>query len=76
MKKLNGRLWIKMTERFMSELEELIVEDMHQWVTVKLLNGEDMFEHLDKISITLGEEAYQEKLNDFTDIYWRDHLWP
>lgn len=65
-----------MTERFMSELEEMIVEDMHEWVTVKLLNGEDMYEHLDNIGITFGEEAYQEKLKDFTDIYWRDHLWP
>jgi hypothetical protein len=60
----------------MSELEEMIVEDMREWVTVKLLNGEDMFVHLDEISINEGEDAYQKKLKEFTDIYWRDHLWP
>jgi hypothetical protein len=66
----------KMTERVMSELEEMIVEDMREWVTLKLLNGEDMFEHLDEITINAGEAASNEKLKEFTDIYWRDHLWP
>ena len=66
----------KMSEQVMSELELMIVEDMREWVSAKLLNGEDMFEHLDNIQSADGAEAYSKKMQEFADIYWRDHLWP
>jgi hypothetical protein len=65
-----------MSEKVMSELEHMIVEDMREWVTVKLLDGEDMFEYLDKIQSADGTEAYSKKMQEFANIYWRDHLWP
>ncbi len=58
----------------MSELEEMVVNDMREWITVKVLNGEDMFEHLDTLMRTEGQSASSAKLKEFAENYWSNHM--
>ena len=53
-------------------LEEMILEDIKEWVTRNILVDQTYDEYME----TLSGKQYTEKMNEFFDIYWRDHIFP
>lgn len=52
--------------------EEMILEDIKEWVTHNILEHQTYDEYMD----TLKPKEYTKKMNEFFDIYWRDHIFP
>lgn len=52
--------------------EEIILEDIKEWVTHNILIDQTYDEYMD----TLSPKKHTEKMNEFFDIYWRDHIFP
>ena len=53
-------------------LEEMILEDIKEWVTRNILVDQTYDEYME----TLSGKQYTKKMNEFFDIYWRDHIFP
>ena len=52
--------------------EEMILEDIKEWVTHNILEHQTYDEYMD----TLKPKEHTKKMNEFFDIYWRDHIFP
>ena len=53
-------------------LEELILEDIKEWVTHNVLVHQTWDEYMD----SLKPSDYSDKVQEFMDIYWKDHIFP
>ena len=56
--------------------EELILEDMQEWVRDRLLSGQDMYDYLDDIETELGETARKKELSSLIENYFKNHILP
>lgn len=52
--------------------EELILEDIKEWVTKHILVHQTWDEYMN----TLESKEYSKKLSEFMEIYWQDHIFP
>lgn len=52
--------------------EEMILEDIKEWVTHNILEHQTYDEYME----TLKPKEHTDKMNEFFDIYWRDHIFP
>jgi hypothetical protein len=57
-------------------LEELILDDLKEWVEHYLLDSKDMYTHLDEVEEDQGKEARSKELSNLMHIYFRDHILP
>ena len=57
-------------------LEELILDDMQEWVEQHMLEGQDMYDYLDDIEKDLGSDARKEELSSLVEIYYKNHILP
>lgn len=60
-----------MTNKYDKQIEELIFEDVQEWVEEHLLQDETWDQHFD----VLRPPEYSKRLKEVMNIYWRDHIW-
>jgi len=53
-------------------IEEMIFEDIQEWVSKNILVHQTWNEYMD----TVKKEEYPDKLQEFMEIYWKDHIFP
>jgi len=58
------------------DLELMILEDMEEWVSIKLLKGEDMYDYLERVEEQSGTDARKQALETLTSKYWQNHILP
>jgi hypothetical protein len=61
---------------FEMSLEELILDDMQEWVQERLLSGQDMYDYLDDIEAELGKLARKKELSSIVENYFKNHILP
>jgi hypothetical protein len=52
--------------------EEMILEDIKEWITYNILETQTWDEYME----TLSQKEYSKKIAEFMEIYWRDHIFP
>jgi hypothetical protein len=60
-----------MSNKYDKQIEELIFEDVQEWVEEHLLQGETWDQHFD----VLRPQEYSKRLKEVMKIYWEDHIW-
>jgi hypothetical protein len=57
-------------------IEELILDDLKEWVEHYILDNQDMYEYLDVVEEAKGKLARKKELDHLMRVYFRDHILP